>query len=138
MSRRLAATMVLALAVLGLGLGAASAGTGAKDRAPIFWKDTQCNGGSGKVIGWAQWKGKNGVGVIVGTVTLPAGQYDVKLRHEDCSDHTAGSGNTFKTDGGAQKFSLKNPNPDDPNMYVQFVLHGGGPVATSGAIFVDG
>ena len=70
-------------------------------------------------------------------MTLPAGQYDVKLRHADCSDHTAGSGNTFKTDGGAQKFSLKNPNPDDSPMYVQFVLQGVGPVATSGPIFIN-
>ena len=92
-----------------------------------------------KEIGWAQWQGKNGVGVVVGTVALPAGSYEVSLLHSSCSEHTGGTGNTFKTAGGAQKFILKAPDPDDPVMYVVFVARGGGGiVAISGGIHIKG
>jgi hypothetical protein len=133
--RRLVVTMVLSLAVLGIGLGAAGAADGTKEKAFIY-KGTCTTSGipgnSGKKLGWARWEGKNGSGVVKGSVALPPGQYEVNLLHDDCSEHTGGTGNTFKTDGGAQKFSLKAPGVDTDTMYVQFVLRGGGgPVATS-------
>ena len=141
MSKRLTATTVLALAVFGVVLGAASAGDSNGARAPIFRGVTDCAQAAppAKEIGWAQWQGKNGVGVVVGTVALPAGSYEVSLLHADCTEHTGGTGNTFKTAGGAQKFILKAPNPDDPVMYVVFVARGGGGiVAISGGIHIKG
>lgn len=136
MSKYLTVTTVLALAVFGVALGTASAGGSNGTRATIFWGLKDCTDSpSGKEIGWAQWKGKNGVGVVVGSVTLPAGSYEVSLLHADCGEHTGGTGSTFKTGGGAQKFMLKAPDPDDTTMYVHFVARpGGGTVATSAGI----
>jgi hypothetical protein len=141
-SKRLIVTMVLGLAVLGIGLGTASAGEGTKNRAFIYKGSCVTSGtpgNSAKKLGWAEWRGKNGNGVVVGTVVLPPGEYEVQLLHDDCTDHTGGTGNTFKSDGSSQKFSLKAPGADDSTMYVKFSPRpGGGQYATSTGIKVAG
>jgi hypothetical protein len=136
MGKRLAVTMVLGLAVLGVAIGTAGASTqSAKIYNTNVCKNPDTTGA--KVLGAARFEGKNGDVVITGHAALPAGEYKLQLLHDDCTVHSPGGGK-FKTSGGDQQFSFKAPDVDDPTMYVQLKQVGGGFVATSGPLKVNG